>query len=217
MARILAAGLVLVMIYVLGGCGGGEDTMFLAIPALPARGIQVASEGQGVRIRVLRLEDRRHETAMLGLRRGRFGTLDLYPIQVAGGDVGRAVANAMTRYLRERGWRVRTNGDIDPSFPDVTLTGEVQDFRLDAVATGLSTTMTAKAVFVFEWINQVDGSEYRIPVSAAQERRVYWFTKEDAQRLINEVVAESLEQFVHKVRQDGVLLQPAGLASQETG
>ena len=217
MTRVLAACLTLSMACVLGGCIDGDDTMFLAIPAFPAKGIQIASVGQGVRVWVLRLEDRRHETSMLGLRRGRFGTLDLYPIQVAGGDVGRAIANAMTRYLGERGWTVHTDGEIDPSFPDVTLTGEVQDFRLDAIASGLSTTMTARAVFAFEWVNQADRSEYRIPVAAEQERRVYWFTKEDAERLINEVVAESLEQFVHKVRQDGARLQPAGLASQETG
>lgn len=47
-----------------------------------------------------------------------------------------------------------------------------------------------------------------MPVVMEQERTVYWFTQDDAQRLINEVVAESIEQFVRKVRQDGARVRP---------
>jgi hypothetical protein len=173
----------------------------LAIPE-PGDG-RVARQGIGPNIGVLRLDDRRREPQMLGLKIGRLGALDSSVFVVSGADVGQSAADALAAFLKGKGWVTSAIRNGSPGATDVIVSGEVVELSVNARSAWFSTEVTAKVALLLEAENQADGSKIRMTVGSEGSDHVYWFDPKLAQTLINDVLTESYAKWVSGTKVEG--------------
>lgn len=140
---------------------------------------------------------------MLGLKVGRFGTLDSSIFVVSGADVGQAAADAFVNCLKRDGWKtsVIRNGVLSDT--EVIISGEIVEFSVNARSAWFSTNVAAKVILILEAENRADGSKIRMTVRADDSRNVFWFTAQDAQALINETMAKSYAKWASGTKVEG--------------
>jgi hypothetical protein len=179
----------------------------LAIPATVDSVVGESKDAPNLSIGVRRFEDRRREPSVLGVKAGRFGSLDSYTFVVSGADAGQAAADALVHYLTRRG---RTSSTIrigTPVTTDVIISGEIVDLGIDVRSDWFFTRLSAKATLVLEAENRMDGSRVRLTVRGTDSRKIFWFEPKHAQALINQVLVESYAQWSAGIKVDGRALR----------
>lgn len=144
---------------------------------------------------------------MLGVKTGRFGSLDSYTFVVSGVDVGQAAADALSHYLARHG---KTSSVIrigTPLTTDVIISGEIVELGVDARTDWFFTRVSAKATLLLEAENQADGSRIRMTVGGTDARNVLWFEPKHAQTLINQVLVVSYAKWSAGIKVDGRALR----------
>ncbi|MFO0774160.1 MAG: hypothetical protein U0172_05805 [Nitrospiraceae bacterium] len=174
------------------GCASQGEVVNLTIPSAPAANAS-AAKAEGPSVSVLRFEDKRANKAWLGTHTGRMGGEERFNIR--GNDAGQAVANALTDYLKSKGWRATAVSDASKANSDVTLSGEILEMDVDAKAGWFLTELTSKSKVLVQGLNRADGSKVRMTLTGTGADKVFWFNENDAQTLINDVLAESFSKF----------------------
>ncbi|MBI3806510.1 MAG: hypothetical protein HY281_03200 [Nitrospirae bacterium] len=182
---------------ILAGCVT-KGTVNLDVQAVPPIGGMAIKKVDGLTITVTAFEDARQEKSGLGVRHHLWGGETTF--NVPGGKPGDVVAKVMTDYLTRKGWRV--NGS-----PDVTFSGKVLDFSVNAESKLGSTEITVKTKVIVQALNKADGSLIRMTINGDGRQRVFWFEPEDAQELAGEVLSNSLEKFVLNTKLEKNLLR----------
>ncbi|GKS57710.1 hypothetical protein YTPLAS18_12370 [Nitrospira sp.] len=200
----LCVGL-LSMVILIGGCASQGEVINLAVPALRDPGNAPVSKNAGPKVGVVRFEDKRSNKAWLGTLTGRFGGEERF--NVRGNDAGQAVANALADYLRSKGWQAAVVTDATQASNDVALSGEIQDLSVDAKKGFFSTGLTSKSKVMVQGSNRGDGSKVRMTLTGTGENSVFWFSQDDAQELVNDVLTESFHKLTSQTKFEGGALK----------
>jgi hypothetical protein len=187
------------LLVTLGGCAGKGERIDVAIPGSWA--VAAASASTGPRIAVLPFDDQRATQVHLGQRDHFWGGQSYFDLP--GDSVSRASALALVDYLNRRGWRASLASTPAADGADVTITGTLNDLSLSATSGFMHTNLSAKSSLAFQIKNHSDNTLVRERVSGAATDRVFWFDREDAQALLNELLESNLQKFVSDVRIDG--------------
>ncbi len=154
--------------------------------------IQPAS---GTPIGLRQFTDSRRDTATLGAKSSRWGTLDSCLFTIKGGDLGTATAKAMLRYLKGVGWQVRMVEPGNAKVPVLLMTGEIIEMHVNAVSTLLSTHVTTSVTLILEERDRKTGKRLSTRLSQADSKDVLWFDPTDAEALLNESLAKVFRQW----------------------
>lgn len=90
---------------------------------------------------------------------------------------------------------------------DVVLTGKILALSVDAVSKFMKTEMNAKTKIAVQAQNQADDSTVRMTLNGAGSQNVFWFDPEDAEKLLNDVLAESLEKLTTDTKFENRMLR----------
>ncbi len=196
---------------VLTGCGAKGEVVMLDLHAVPPAGQANMQESDGLRVAVVPFQDARAETEPLGTRAHLWGGKSSFDIE--GGEPGAVVARVIADYLQHQGWRAmamepsQVAGRAFNGQPDVKLSGNVLALSVHATSTIGSTEIKVATKLDVEAENMADGSIVRMTLNGTGSQTVFWYEPEDAQRLISEVLSESIGKLVADTRVEGNLLR----------
>jgi hypothetical protein len=182
-----------------GGCAGKGERIDVAIPGSWA--VPAASVSGGPRIAVLPFDDQRATQVHLGEREHLWGGQSYFDLP--GDRVSRATALALVDYLNRRGWRASLANTPAADGADVTITGTLTELAINAKSGFMHTDLSAKSNLAFQIKNHSDNTLVRERVSGSATDRVFWFSQEDAQTLLHELLESNLQKFVSDVLIDG--------------
>ena len=109
---------------------------------------------------------------------------------------------AMATYPRAKeGWTValekpQAYPTTLPITPDITLSGRVLDLVVDVENKLFHTAIQAKSRVAVQGVDAADGSRWVMTLHGIGAHRVYWFTPRDAERLISEVLTETVDKLL---------------------
>ncbi len=183
-----------------GGLGAGcaKDTV---IPIALSKDFMPVS---GIRMVVSDFADARSDQRRLGVRHALFGSEDLF--QLKDETPGQAVAKALTKHLTRNGWPVEyVFASAGHHSGDVAISGTIVELSLDSTRGLFTTEIVAKTKLAIDATNK-DGTALRYTVNGDGQYTVWWFTEQDAQELMREVLENCFEKFVGvtKVGPDGL-------------
>lgn len=192
----------------LAGCAAKGEVVTLNIQTVPPNAGAAAKKGD-VHVIVMPFEDLRGDQSRLGARSHFWGGKSYF--DVPGGKPVEAAAEAVTNYLNAKGWHAELaksqvrGASVEKS--EILLSGKVLALSVDAESKFLKTTITAKSKIAVQGQNTADGSVVRMTLNGAGSQSVFWFEPEDAQQLLNDVLAESLEKLVTDTKFENGLLR----------
>jgi phosphoribosylformylglycinamidine (FGAM) synthase PurS component len=189
---VLAVGLL-----AMAGCAT-KGTVNLDVQAVQPSSEAKGKKTDGLTVTVASFQDSRPDKNRLGVRRHFWGGETTF--NVPGGKPSDVVAKVMTDYLKRKGWRV------DGS-PDVTLSGKLLNFSVNAESRFAQTEITVRTKLVVEGTNKADGSIVRMTLNGDGTQKVFWFDPEDAQELASEVLSDSLEKLLMNTKVENNLLR----------
>jgi hypothetical protein len=169
------------------GCSGQNEMISLSIPSLRDPAAAGAAKGAGPTVGVVRFEDKRTKT-------GRLGGIEHFGVR--GNDPGQAAATALADYLRSKGWHASVMSESAASSADVMVSGEIQDMEVDAKNGFFSTDLSSKVKVLVQGSNKSDGSKVKMTLTGSGTNSVFWFSPDDAQSLVNDVMVESFSKLV---------------------
>lgn len=197
--RLLAVGMAALWLV---GCGGkGESVLMdLRSAALTATPAKSASD---LTVAVTGFDDSGLQKGRLGSRSHLWGGTSYFDL--TGGKPGEVVAQLIADNLKKRGWHVEKAGADGKA--QVTLSGKVLELSVNAKSSFGSTDITSATKIALEAVNAADGSKVRMTLSGAGSQGVFWFEEEDAQALLSETIAESLEKLIATTKVENNLLR----------
>jgi hypothetical protein len=199
----LGAGLI-----ALAGCAGKGEVMTLEIRPIPPATEAMAKTPDGVPVAVAAFDDVRPETKRLGTRTHLWGGETYF--DVPGGKPADMVAPVIAEYLKQKGWRAevaKAGGASEAGSPDVLLTGKLLDMSVNAKSRVFSTKITATTKMAIQAKNTADDSVVRMTLNGEGSQSVFWFEPEDAQRLLNDILTDSLEKLLTNTKVENNLLR----------
>lgn len=191
--RFVAGIILMVMV----GCAGKGEVLPIHLQPAPATSGTAAKPQETLRVSVSPFEDQRDEKSRLGVRTHLWGGESLF--DVPGGRLGEAAAQALADYLAARGWQIVKPGAANDRV-DVILSGRLLDLAVDAKSGVGSTKLTGRSKLAVQARNAGDESQVRMTVSSAGSDRVFWFTPDDAQTLLNDILNESFDKLLRDVK-----------------
>jgi len=187
---------------VLTGCAGTGETVMLNLHAAPPVETPKAAFPADIIVVVADFEDGRPDKQRVGARVHRGGGETVF--NVPGGNIGAVMAQVVTDYLKQRGWRVELARPVPGTGPDngphVTISGKVLDLSANATSSFGSTKIAASTKTVMTALNAEDGSIIRVTLSGAGTHTVVMFDPEDAADLLSAALSESLEKFMTETK-----------------
>ena len=165
------------------GCAT-KETVTLNVQA----GSGTAKKADSLTVSVQDFEDARPDKSRVGVRHHLWGGETTFV--VAGGKPEDVLEKIMSDYFKRRGWTV---GGSNPS---VTFSGSLASFQGDAESKVFNTEITVHARVTVQGRNNADGSLVRMTITGDGSQRVFWFSPDDVQDLLGEVVTASLDKFV---------------------
>ncbi|WP_447979853.1 YajG family lipoprotein [Candidatus Nitrospira bockiana] len=186
----------------LAGCAAkGEVVPINLIPV-----VQTSAAKPEAHVAIETFEDTRPEQGRLGTRQHFWGGQSYF--EIPGGKAGEAVAKAVHDYLKAKGWHVEMARSLDGvEKPDVVLSGKILTLSVDAQSKFMKTEIAAKTKIAIQAQNAADGSIVRMTLNGAGNENVFWFDPEDAQKLLNDVLVESLDKLVTDTKFENRLLR----------
>lgn len=166
------------------GCAGTGAVIPIHLRAAPHAAEKTAAP---LRVAIGSFEDgRRHQTG-LGVRTHLWGGVSYF--DVPGGKPGEAVAKALTDYLAANGWQVVKSDQGEAA--DVVMAGTIQECAVRAKSRVGFTEITAQTKLAIQATNRADGSVVRMVLNGTGAEDVFWFDPDDAEAVVNEVLASS--------------------------
>lgn len=191
----LGIGLGVVMML---GCSGPSEMISLSIPSMRDPAAAKTAKSAGPTVGVVRFEDKRANRSHLGTKTGRLGGIENFGVR--GNDPGQAAATALTDYLRSKGWNASVMSENAASSADVMVSGEIQEMEVDAKNGFFSTDLWSKVKILVQGNNKNDGSKVRMTLTGSGTDSVFWFSPDDAQGLVNDVMTESFSKLVSSTK-----------------
>lgn len=201
MNTAICGALTIGVVVLVAGCAGQGEPVPLALALKQTGDAAVASPG-GFSVAVTPFGDDRSDRTKLGVHRSLWGATE--PLTVKNGSVGEATAKAFAEYLARKGWRARYVANFDTTgTDDVVISGKVLESAVDAHGTVGSTDIAAKHKIVIHANNRSDGSSITQTVSHNGTYSVVWYSPQDAEELLNEVMERNFEKFVNQTVLEG--------------
>lgn len=192
----------------LAGCASTDEVWTLEIRARPPATKAVATASDGLRVAVAAFEDARPEKKGLGTRVHLLGGTSYF--DVPGGKPAELVAPLIVEYLKQEGWRAEPvkAGDVSGAgSPDVVITGKLLEMSVNTKSRVFSTNITATTKMAIQAKNKADDSVVRTTLSGEGSQSVFWFDSEDAERLINDILTDSLEKLLTTTKVENNVLR----------
>ena len=167
-----------------------------------ALGQQVQS-GAGDVIGVRAFRDGRREHRVLGTRLGRWGILDTCIFTVKEGDLGNAVAEALSRSLKTMGWKTRIVEEREPAPPDLLVTGEIVELQVNARSNLFSTHVDASVIILLERKDPATGKLVSMKLTGSGSENVFWFQPQDAETVLHTALTSAFQQWLPRVQTVG--------------
>ncbi len=194
LATYIQVGLVGLVLLALTGCAGKGETVMLDLREIPPTAASVQFTGEPGRFLVVPFEDLRPQKNKVGTRTHFWGGATYF--DVPGGKPGDLLAHVVAEHLKQKGWRVSVGKAGEPGAdgpPDITVTGQIQEFSANAKSRFGSTEITVKLQVALRGVNESDHSITKMTLEGARTDTVFWFEPEDVQALVNAVLKEGLE------------------------
>lgn len=164
------------------GCAT-KETVTLNVEAMPG----TVKKAGSVTVSVGDFEDSRPDKSRVGVRHHLWGGETTFV--VPGGKPEDVFEKIMSEYLKRRGWNV---GGGNPS---VTFSGSIASFQGDAESKVFNTEITVHTKVTVQGRNNADGSLVRMTINGDGSQRVFWFSPDDVQELLGDVLTSSLDKF----------------------
>jgi hypothetical protein len=196
-------------VFFLSGCAFDQEVIRLEIRALPPAMRSAPPMGAKLRVAVEPFEDSRSERGRLGSFTHFYGRET--PFHPVGGELGETVAVMLIDELKFRkgwdAWLAKPGVTAPEGGPDITITGRVQDYSIQAESWLIFTAMTVHTALTVQAVNAANGDAVRLELHAARLRHTLWFDEEEAQALLNAVIHESFDQLLAKTTVEGRMLR----------
>lgn len=197
--RLLAVGMAALWLV---GCGGKGESVSVDLRAA-TQAAPPAKSANDLTVAVTDFDDSSLQKGRLGSRSHLWGGTSYFDL--TGGKPGEVVAQLIAQNLKQRGWRVEKAGADGKA--QVTLSGKVLELSVNAKSSFGSTDITSATKIALEAVNAADGSTVRMTLSGTGSQGVFWFEEEDAQALLSETIAESLEKLIATTKVENNLLR----------
>jgi hypothetical protein len=159
-----------------------------------------------VTVLVMPFGDDRSDRTKLGVHKTAWGSSE--PVTLRLGTVGDVTARAFADFLERQGWRVQYVRSGEPlSDGEILISGKVLESSVDAHGRLGGTDIVAKHKIVVHAKNQGDGSSITHTVSHNGTYTVFWFSPEDAEEILSEVMERNLDKFVSQTKLEGSALR----------
>jgi hypothetical protein len=168
------------------GCAGTGEVIPLQLHPVPAGAEKMTKPAAAVRVALGSFEDGRTYHTGLGVRTHLWGGVSYF--DVPGGNPADAVAQALTEYLKAKGWQMVKPGSREGA--DVVFAGKIQEFFVRAKSRIGFTEMTTRTKLAIQATNMADGSVIRMTLNGTGSEDVFWFDPEDMQDVVNEVLTD---------------------------
>ncbi len=181
-------------------CAGREPAPVpLNLHVTPPTYVSNDAAGNSAQVVVTAFADDRSDRTKLGVHRPLWGSSE--PLTLRGGTVGEATARAFAEYLKRQGWRVRYAAPgADSMDGDIIISGKVLESSVDAHGGLGSTDIQAKHKLLVHANNHHDGSSITHTVSHHGSYNVFWFSPEDAEEILSDVMHKNFEKFIGQTR-----------------
>lgn len=203
---ILLSASALLMLLAFVSCAGTGEVLKLHVSAGQRSVEEMTEPPVGLKVAIRPFEDGRVESNRLGTRIGLLGGEEVF--QLADGEPGEVVAQAMKDLLKGRGWQAEL---VKPNQPepdaDVILTGTIEELTVDAEGKLFRTAIWVRSKTKVEAHNTSDKSTVRMTVSGENSDEFFWFKAEHAQELLNEALTDSFTRFTARTKVEGNLLR----------
>jgi hypothetical protein len=174
------------------GCAGTGEVIPLQLHPVPAGAEKMTKPAAAVRVALGSFEDGRTYHTGLGVRTHLWGGVSYF--DVPGGNPADAVAQALTEYLKAKGWQMVKPGSREGA--DVVFAGKIQEFFVRAKSRIGFTEMTTRTKLAIQATNMADGSVIRMTLNGTGSEDVFWFDPEDMQDVVNEVLTDSFGKLI---------------------
>lgn len=204
MKYVTVCGIAISSMVIFAGCAGQGEAVPINLALKP--GAMAGASSSQVNVIVTPFGDDRSDRTKLGVHQSLWGSSE--PLTVKNGSVGDVTAKGLAEYLARKGWRVQyapTGTGLNGG--DVVISGKVLESSVDAHGTMGSTDIAAKHKIVVHAKNQGDGSSITDTVSHNGTYSVFWYSPEDAEELLSEVMEKNFDKFVSQTRFDGSALR----------
>lgn len=176
-----------VSLSMLAGCAGTGEMIPIHLTPLASKA-ETLTKPAPIRVAVAEFTDGRAHKTGLGVRTHLWGGVSYF--DVPGGKPTAAAAQALRQFLSAKGWQVVPVEATGPS-PDVMVSGTVVDLTLKAKSGVGFTDITTSERITLQATNVADGSTVHMTLNGTGFDSVFWFTPDDAQVLINDVLTDS--------------------------
>ena len=190
------------------GCAASGDIIPIQVQPLIQGQEKRVAPGGGLRVAVTPFEDGRSHKDGLGTRTHLWGGVSYFT--VPGGNSGETVARALVTFLESRGWQAEL---VKPGAPssgaDVALSGMIQELAVSAKSGVGSTKIATQSKLNLQARNLADGSLIKLTLDGAGSDRVFWFSPEDVQAVLNDELTQSFGRLVQstQVKDERLLLK----------
>ena len=198
----------LMALIMLAGCQGAGPMINLHIKAIELPSEQRMDSAKNLRILVEAFEDARVSKKVLGTWIHSWGGET--PFNAWNGEIGHGIAQVAVDYLRQKGWQASLGESPAASTlnnPDVTLSGKILDLQIQTQSGSLSTQINVTAKVEFHATNVVDASTLQLAHGASGTKTVLSFEPEDAEKLVNRVLARTFAQLLEGTNVEGRALR----------
>ncbi len=195
---------------VVSGCAGTGEVVALDVGAIPSKP-QPGPQKDEMKALIMTFEDERPEKGTIGYRTHLGGGRTYFT--VANNKAGDVVAQALSDYLNQKGWKTwvsRAGGPVvaNPGGGlDVTLTGQVLELSANAKSKFGSTDIRTKTRVNIQAQNARDGSVARMTLNGSRSESVFWFEPEAMEEAINRMLKESVERLLADAKIENRMLQ----------
>ena len=174
------------------GCVGTGEVIPLQLDVAPSGVQKIVKPNEPLKVVIGEFVDGRKSQTGLGIRTHLWGGVSYF--DVPGNKPADTVARLLTDYLIANGWNVLKEGSTERA--DVVLTGTMLKLFVHAKSRVGFTEMTTKTKLAIQAKNLSDNSIVRMTLNGAGSEDVFWFDREDLEKVVNEVLAVSFSKLV---------------------
>ena len=174
------------------GCAGTGEVIPLRLHVVPTGTVKAVKPAEPPKVAIGEFEDGRSVQTGLGVRTHLWGGVSYF--DVPGSKPTETVAHLLADYLAAKGWNVLKQGSTERA--DVVLTGKILELFVHAKSRVGFTEMTTKTKLAIQAKNLSDDSIVRMTLNGAGSEDVFWFDREDLEKVVNEVLTDSFGKLV---------------------
>ena len=205
MRTAIASVALLGVLWGISGCAGQNEAVPISLRLKPAVEKPNGAKASGVRVLVTPFIDDRSVQGKLGVHKGLWGPSR--PLVSKSGPIGEAIPKRLTEYLVRQGWQaeyVSAGGNLEGQ---VVISGKVLEGTVDALGAFGSTEIIGKNKIVVHAKSSADGSSITDTISHTGTYSVFWFSPDDAEEILGEVMEKNFEKFVQQTKFEGTVLK----------